>query len=95
MDNNDPHKSETGRIAEEPSRSRLRWHCRRGMRELDVLFERYLAQRYDSAPPTERMAFSRLLDMPDPQLLAVVMRREQPEDPELANVVARLTNSGV
>ena len=41
---------------------------------------------------TERMAFSRLLEMQDPQLLAYVMRREQPEDPELANVVARLTD---
>ena len=39
------------------------------MRELDVLLERYLRERYPSAPAAEQQAFAALLDLPDPQLL--------------------------
>ena len=35
----------------------LRWRCRRGMRELDVLLERYLRERYPSAPAAEQQAY--------------------------------------
>ena len=72
--------------------SRLKWRCRRGMRELDVLLQRYLEQRYAYAPQEEQQAFEALLELPDPQLFAYVVKREQPSDPQRANVVARLTN---
>jgi len=42
------------------------------MRELDVLLERYLRERYPSAPAAEQQAFAALLDLPDPELLAFV-----------------------
>lgn len=70
---------------------RLKWRCRRGMRELDVLLQRYLEQRYPLAPQEEQQAFEALLTLPDPQLFAYVVHREQPSDPHLVNVVARLT----
>lgn len=72
----------------------LRWRCRRGMRELDVLLERYLERRYPHASPEEQRAFESLLELQDPQLFALVMRREGPADPELAHVIARLTDTG-
>ena len=71
----------------------LRWRCRRGMRELDVLLERYLAERYPSAPRVEQQAFEALLELPDPQLFAYLTRRDQPADPEWMNVVDRLANA--
>jgi len=73
--------------------SQLKWRCRRGMRELDVLLQRYLEQRYASASQEEQQAFEALLELPDPQLFAYVVKREQPSDPHLVNVVARLTQS--
>ena len=73
--------------------SRLRWRCRRGMRELDVLLQRYLEQRYACASKEEQHAFEALLELPDPQLFAYVVKREQPSDPHLVNVIARLTHS--
>ena len=76
------------------SLARLRWRCRRGMRELDVLLERYLERRYMQAPAAEQQAFEALLELQDPQLFAYVMRRERPADPELAHVIARLTAPG-
>lgn len=74
--------------------SRLRWRCRRGMRELDVVFQRYLDQRYLQAPPAEQRAFEALVELQDPQLLNYLVGREAPADPELVNVIARFTNTG-
>ena len=72
--------------------ARLRWRCRRGMRELDVVLQRYLEQCYSGADPAEQQAFERLLELQDPQLLAYVMRQDVP-DPELAHVIARFTTT--
>lgn len=72
--------------------ARLRWRCRRGMRELDVVLGRYLEQDYPQASPAERRAFETLLDQQDPQLLAYLMGREDPSDPDQLNVIARLAH---
>ena len=74
-----------------PPVTQLRWQCRRGMRELDVVLERYLQQRYASAPLAEQQAFESLLDLPDPQLFAYLMRREMPAVPEWVDVLSKLT----
>lgn len=72
--------------------SQLKWRSRRGMRELDVLLQRYLEQRYAIAPQEEQQAFEALLELPDPELFAYVVKREQPSDPQLLNVLAWLTH---
>jgi len=72
---------------------RLRWRCRRGMRELDVVLQQYLEARYSFAPAAEQGAFEALLELQDPQLFAYLMRRDSPTDPELVNVIARLTDA--
>ena len=74
-----------------PPLTKLRWQCRRGMRELDVVLERYLQQRYASAPLAEQKAFESLLDLPDPQLFAYLMRRETPAVPEWVDVLSKLS----
>ena len=73
--------------------SRLRWRCRRGMRELDVVFQRYLDNDYTQAPEAERRAFEALLEQQDPQLLAYLMGRELPADPDQVHVVAKLSHA--
>jgi antitoxin CptB len=70
-------------------KSRLRWLCRRGMKELDVLCERYLQQRYDAAPDQERFAFQRLLACEDPDIWNWVLGYA-PVPAEFAHVVERL-----
>lgn len=59
-------------------RSKVQWRCRRGMRELDLLFQSFLAQRYDSLSEMERAAFDQLLDYPDQDILGWVCGRSQP-----------------
>lgn len=62
------------------------------MRELDVLLQRYLDQRYPHAPKEEQRAFEALLELPDPELFAYVVKRDQPSDPDCVNVISRLSN---
>jgi antitoxin CptB len=69
---------------------KLRWRCRRGMRELDQLLTRYLDQKYDSASAPERDAFARLLDLPDPDLFGYLVGRVVPDEELVRNVVARI-----
>lgn len=47
---------------------RLRWRCRRGMRELDQLLGWYLDVRYEKVDDATKGAFSTLLEEQDPQL---------------------------
>jgi len=69
---------------------RLRWRCRRGMRELDVLFERVLAQLMPVASAAERRAFEELLSLPDPLLAGYFLGAESPPERSLAELVERI-----
>ena len=70
--------------------SRLRWRCRRGMRELDALLLRYLDRRHALADAHERAAFDRLLDVPDPDLFGYLVGRIDIPEESLRDVVARI-----
>ena len=71
------------------SSGRLRWNCRRGMRELDVLLSGFLDHRYPDLPPPLREQFARLLELQDPEIWSYLLGRSEPE-PELADIVRHL-----
>lgn len=71
-------------------RARLRWRCRRGMRELDVLLNAFLRDHYDALSDTEKRTFAALLELPDPQLHGYLLGREQAPDPDQAKLLQRL-----
>lgn len=80
----------------QPSEARLRWLCRRGTRELDVLLGRFLEERYAASPPAVQAAFARLLEWPDPELYDCLTGRGESGDPELDDVIARIRqNAGL
>jgi len=54
---------------EDGAYGRLRWRCRRGMKELDVLLSRWLEQRWTAADASRRRDFEWLLEQPDPDLV--------------------------
>jgi antitoxin CptB len=64
--------------------SRLRWLCRRGMKELDLVMSAYLERHYESAPGARQARFRDLLQMPDPDLYDLLLGRGESNDPELA-----------
>jgi antitoxin CptB len=78
---------------EDASLGQLRWRCRRGMRELDVLLTRYLDRDYARAAPPQRQAFRQLLECPDPLIHAYLLGRETPDDGALVALLQRITAS--
>ncbi|MBX9403557.1 succinate dehydrogenase assembly factor 2 [Lysobacter sp. BMK333-48F3] len=66
---------------------RLRWRCRRGMRELDQLFGRYLDRAWRQASDAERGVFLRLLETEDDKLWHWFMGHETSSDAELQRLV--------
>ncbi len=73
--------------------ARLRWLCRRGMKELDLLFNKYLEQSYPTASEADQQAFESILQMQDPQLYDLILGRFQSEDADIARVIEFLRKS--
>ena len=73
-------------------RGRLRWRCRRGMKELDRLLTAFLDQQFESATPQEQSGFRELLELQDPELYAYCLGRERPASAELAALIDRIIN---
>jgi len=69
---------------------RLRWRCRRGMRELDQLLGRYLDREWRQSSHAERGIFLRLLSAEDDKLWHWFMGNEAAVDVEVQQLVERI-----
>ena len=69
---------------------RLLWRCRRGMKELDVVLERFARRALPGAAPDELQAFERLLALPDPLLAGYLLGEERPADGALRALTDRI-----
>lgn len=69
------------------ARERLKWKCRRGLLELDLVLERYLRQQPGDG------ALDALLDLPDNDLWDIVSGRSERYDGKFRDIVARLRAS--
>jgi len=54
---------------------RIRWHCRRGMLELDLLLQRFSRDHLPHLDDEQTARFVELLALPDQQLLDLLMGR--------------------
>jgi antitoxin CptB len=75
---------------EEIELKKLRWRCRRGMRELDQLFGRYLDRCWVQAPAAERVVFLQLLETEDDKLWRWSMGYEACPDAQLAQLLDKI-----
>ena len=64
----------------DPREARLRWRCRRGMKELDVLLARWLESGWPVADDARRRTFEWLLEQPDPDLAGWLLGGARPAD---------------
>ena len=71
-------------------KSKLKWQCRRGMRELDDLLLAYASDCYDAAVPDEKAAFEALLSLPDPEIAAYLLKKKDPEQARISHVVQQI-----
>ena len=60
---------------------RLRWRCRRGLLELDIVLGRFI-QHYASLDSQQKIAFDTLLDMPDTELWDMISGKLPAADAE-------------
>ena len=81
-------------VGPDPRVARLRWRCRRGMRELDVMLSRYLDRIWDTASPVERDAFAQLIELQDPELFAYLVGPTIPDEDAQRAVVACIRRLG-
>jgi antitoxin CptB len=69
---------------------RLRWHCRRALLELDLIFQRYWARVGDGIGEQDEAALERLLAMEDHDLWYLISGRTETGDPRLSGMVEQL-----
>lgn len=76
--------------------SKLRWHCRRGVRELDIVLNKYLDEYYehadDNGKTVFKTAFKELLSLEDPILYAMLLGNVKPMTPEQGVILEKLGN---
>ena len=69
---------------------KLKWRCRRGMRELDQLLERWLDTQWRQSNAADRETFLRLLSSEDDRLWKWFLGHEPAPDAELQALVDRI-----
>lgn len=71
-------------------RSKLKWQCRRGMRELDLVLEDFLELHYDQLTPQAQSDFEDLLTQPNQELMDWLVGGVEPKRASLARIVAQI-----
>ena len=78
--------------------SRLRWRCRRGLLENDLLIERFFARHEATLSHTQARALAALMELGDNELLDLLLGRTEPAPPlasdEVRQVLALLRPRG-
>ena len=73
-----------------PELSQLRWRCRRGMLELDLLLNTFLDKEYTSLDAKKSELFETLLDYPDQVLFDLLMDKMQASDEDIAKLIENI-----
>ena len=72
---------------------RMRWKCRRGMLELDLLLRDFLDSGYPELDAARQQLFDRILDYPDAVLLEWLLGRIRPTDKDVAQLVDKIRSA--
>jgi antitoxin CptB len=67
--------------------SRLRWRCRRGLLENDLLIERYFATHGSAITPSQAEGLQLLMELADNDLIDLMLRRTEPVDLDHAGAI--------
>ncbi len=70
--------------------NRLKWHCRRALLELDLVFERFWERHPEGLDDEDAKELEGLLAMEDHELWALVSGRERATDPRQSAMLERL-----
>jgi antitoxin CptB len=73
---------------------RVRWQCRRGLLELDLVLAAFVERHLERLDARQIELFEELLDQPDNDLLDLVMGRAEPVDQRCKPVLDLLRANG-
>ncbi len=73
----------------------LRWKCRRGMLELDILLNQFLQSGYQQLDAPAQKDFNRLLEYSDTMLLSLLMGQTSASDRAIASVIQKIHASNI
>jgi len=75
--------------------NRLRWKCRRGMLELDIMLHSFLTHEngYQTLNDAQRVLFEQLLDYEDNPLFELLMGHMEPADPAMKHVIQSIQST--
>ena len=69
---------------------RLRWRCRRGLKELDVMLERFLDSGFNQLSVEQQTHFAQFLEEQDLDLLEWLTGKSEPTEPEYSDLIATI-----
>ena len=69
---------------------RIRWRCRRGLLELDIVLGRFIEQHYAGLDEAQQVVFDVLLDMPDTVLWDMIAGRKEAAQGEQQALLEKL-----
>ena len=75
------------------STARLRWRCRRGTREMDLLLLRFLEHDYPLLDAGDQSLFCALLDEADPDLYAWITGQAEPDNPDYLSLIEKISGT--
>jgi antitoxin CptB len=70
--------------------SKLRWRCRRGLLENDLFIERFFARHAQSLTEEQAHALEALMELPDNDLLDLLLARREPQGELLRDDVVQV-----
>ena len=73
-------------------KAHIKWACRRGMLELDVIIMPFYEECFDSLNEQEQQEFSSLLECSDHELFTWIMKPGQSDAPAHLNMVNKLVS---
>jgi antitoxin CptB len=70
-------KMQDSDVLDPVSLERVRWRCRRGLLELDIVLGRFIADRYPRLNNEQHVVFDELLDLPDTELWDLITDKKE------------------
>ncbi len=74
--------------------AKLKWQCRRGTKELDLLLENYLTSLYNESTNEEKALFKELLSLQDTKLIWFLLGNQLPDSKGLSILVKKIRSNG-
>ena len=80
-------------LTEQNEYARIKWACRRGMLELDLMLLPFFEQQFSILSIKAKKAFIKLLECPDPDIFNWLMAYSETDDDELKEIIAIIRNA--